>query len=304
VLGVTYIVYKRHSDLYTLVRVYIKQMKRTYLTLIKIFLFITILGCSSKEVTTEGAMSKNSGELQVDGQPVANQLSSPTPKDLMFEAEPERLIPEEVLPFITSPYKVYRFVEGDLNGDKLQDYIVVLVNTADLEEYNEEAKLPVLLLTRQKNNQLELSQKHEELLPYEYVAYSSTHSADIAIGSTGPGFTVTYRVQGGTASGVWQESRVYFTYSKKQKDWLLESIVTAGGANSPGYWLEKEAIREAEERGDTAFLRRIEEEGFPFEEMEEELSNSEGDSYTTLTAKDFGIITLSKFEMGDWIFEF
>ncbi|MFB9865517.1 hypothetical protein [Rufibacter immobilis] len=230
-------------------------------------------------------------------------MKSVSPEELMFNPGSGLIIPSEVIPFVPSLYKVFDFVKGDINKDRLGGYILILANPADFEELdNEEAKVLVYFLVRGKDNVLLVQQKHDQLVFADNIQSPSINSPTFEVDSKKGGFTITYHTQGYARSGVWEEAVAGFIYDKKRADWILESITTSGGENSPGYNDEREAIRAAEERGDTAFLRRVEEEGYPFLDMEAKPTESEEENQTRYTSKQFGLITLSKFEMGDWVY--
>lgn len=235
---------------------------------------------------------------------------------MKFDSESEMVIPPEVAPFIPKPYKVLSFEKGDLNNDKLDDYIIVLANPKDFKEElyrdSEDTQVPTLFLLRQSNGILQLRHKSDVLFRPAHI--NGGTSANISIDEGGTGFTVQYRFQHVYASGMWSEKNAHFTYNRKRGDWILDTVAIAGGANSSTYQMEQLYIRKAEEIGDTAFLKHVEENGFPYSSdvlesftvmdsvNEVEMPNGGEEDYRIYTKKHFGHITLSKFKGEDWLY--
>ncbi|MBJ6118125.1 hypothetical protein JAO76_07985 [Pontibacter sp. BT310] len=272
--------------------------------------FIYISGCGSKEIHKESKITSLKHSNNPDSVPT--NVAEQSPREFMLDSDSEDVISLEIIPFIPESYKVFNFVKGDLNGDALEDYIISLVNPKyldeELEEYSENTKLPTLFLLRQRNGHLQLKHKTNEFFGLENVDNSITSSAEILIDGNGLGFTVTYHSQGYSASGVWSEDKLHFTFSKKIGDWVLDTVTVGSGANSPSYQWERSYIDKAEEIGDTVFLKYVEENGFPYDEEVLERfivkdsvykgePSSDGDgSYDVYTKRHFGFITLSKFK--------
>jgi len=65
----------------------------------------------------------------------------------------EKELPKELDPYLLQGYEMLDFGKGDLNGDKLQDYILIMKtkgeDTITFENPEWEAARPVLLLLRQ-----------------------------------------------------------------------------------------------------------------------------------------------------------
>jgi hypothetical protein len=66
----------------------------------------------------------------------------------------EIMLPEEVTSFVTAGLQTLDFKTGDLNGDKLQDAILILKNTGEDTLITDDLPRPLLILIRQTNNKL------------------------------------------------------------------------------------------------------------------------------------------------------
>src|SRR6185503_17580214 len=84
---------------------------------------------------------------------------------LLFQTEKE--VPGELLPFIPDGYQVLDHAAGDLNKDKLSDYLLILKkpNGAELSNAAEHPEpRPLLLLIRQKDGSLKLVTRNDNVV--------------------------------------------------------------------------------------------------------------------------------------------
>ena len=261
--------------------------KRYNQVLLPVFILF-LVGCGGKEMKTDSTPGFESTSTLEEGEATLADTSGEIPGygTRVFD---EIEIPSEVAPFINSPYKAYDIIRGDLTGDQLEDYIVILYNPSDYQNNPHDAIAPVLFLTRQQDHKLKLHTKHDNLIGLENLG-SYMHRIEIAIDSVGGGFRVTYHTEGYSIYGSWTDVDAHFSFDNAKKDWLLQTLSYYGGAISPGAQRE----REAEMAGDTALLELIrsgedDDEAYTGEDEED------GEPYLIKTVKDFGILPLSKF---------
>jgi len=131
-------------------------------------------------------------------------------------------VPAELKPFILKGYEVLDLAKNDMNGDKLEDYILVLKvkgeDTLTYENSLEDAKRPLLLIIRQADKSLKHILTNNEAVyckqcggvmgdPYQSI-------------TTKPGeFTLDFY---GGSSWRWSESYT-FRYDKLKNDWFFQS---------------------------------------------------------------------------------
>jgi hypothetical protein len=131
-------------------------------------------------------------------------------------------VPEELKPFILDGYEVLDFAKNDMNGDSLEDYILILKikgeDTLTYENEKPDAARPLLLIIRQADKPLKHILTNNELVyckqcggvmgdPYQSI-------------TTKPGeFTLDFY---GGSSWRWSDNYT-FRYDKIKKDWFLQS---------------------------------------------------------------------------------
>lgn len=131
-------------------------------------------------------------------------------------------VPEDLRPFILNGYEVMDFAKNDMNGDRLEDYILILKikgeDTLTYENEKPDAARPLLLIIRQADKSLKHVLTNNELVyckqcggvmgdPYQSI-------------TTKPGeFTLDFY---GGSSWRWSDNYT-FRYDKIKKDWFLQS---------------------------------------------------------------------------------
>ena len=126
--------------------------------------------------------------------------------------------------FVLPGYVILDKTEGDLNRDKYPDIVLILkkANEAEIDVDADEPLRPLLLLTRDANNQLQLAERNDHVVlcarcggmmgdPYVRTAIKNGY------------FTIEYF--GG--SGWKWEKYVTFKYVSKKKNWYLHKITNA-----------------------------------------------------------------------------
>jgi hypothetical protein len=135
-------------------------------------------------------------------------------------------VPEELKPFIMPGYEVLDVVKGDLNKDKLDDYLLVLKTTGEdsisIDNPDWDAHRPLLLILRQANGTLRMAAMNNELILCK-------HCGGI-MGDPYQGLTVkpgefTADFYGGS-SWRWGEGFT-FQYDAAKKNWFLQKHQSA-----------------------------------------------------------------------------
>jgi len=166
----------------------------------------------------------------------------------------DKPVPKELKPFIKEGYEAMDFEKGDLNGDKLEDYLLILkIKGEDTMTYDNpewDAQRPLLLLIRQTDKKLKEAITNDELIlcrncggvmgdPYQGIMIKPG------------GFSVDF--YGGSS---WRWSDTYtFLYDKVKKDWFLERHGSSNfHAGDPEGTEENTTIRRSE-IGDVSLLK-------------------------------------------------
>lgn len=141
---------------------------------------------------------------------------------IIFEIQAqEKVVPAELKPFIEKGFEVLDFAKGDLDGDKFQDYVLILKiqgeDTITFDNINPEPERPLLIIIRQADKKLKKVEMSNGLVlcktcggmmgdPYQGI-------------SVGTGkFSINF--YGGSS---WRWSDTYtFQYDKILKNWYLE----------------------------------------------------------------------------------
>lgn len=170
-------------------------------------IFIGLISCNKK------IESKSNFEIKQD------TISKTDSLNLSFLKEKAKEMANELQPFIPKNYLILDTLFCDLNQDGLTDYLLILKNKdeetlSDFSEHPE--KRPLLILIRNKANQLELKYQNDNVVfcvdcggmmgdPYVTLVYKDGY------------FSVEH--YGGSA---WRWSRIItFKYNEKKKDWFL-----------------------------------------------------------------------------------
>lgn len=131
-------------------------------------------------------------------------------------------VPEELKPFIMPGYEVMDVVKGDLNRDKLDDYLLVLKtageDTFSFDNTDWDAHRPLLLIIRQANGTLKTVAVNNELI--------FCKNCGGVMGDPYQGLTIkpgefTADLYGGS-SWRWAESFT-FRYDAVKKNWFLQT---------------------------------------------------------------------------------
>src|SRR5262245_26150841 len=84
-----------------------------------------------------------------------------------FFFQGEKEVPGELLPFIPEGYQVLDHAMGDLNKDKLNDYLLILkkANESELSDVVEHPEpRPLLVIIRQKDGSLKLATRNDKVV--------------------------------------------------------------------------------------------------------------------------------------------
>jgi len=130
-------------------------------------------------------------------------------------------VPVELKPFITKGYEVMDFAKADLNGDKLEDYILLLKvqgeDTLTYENSLEDAKRPLLLIIRQADKSLKHILTNNEIV---YCRQCGGVMGDPYQSITAKPGEFTLDFYGGSS---WRWSEAYtFRYDNAKKDWFFQ----------------------------------------------------------------------------------
>lgn len=129
-------------------------------------------------------------------------------------------LPEEAAEFVTPKMKATRFVKADLNGDKTQDYIIILDDDICRDgDYYKEVKRTLVIVVRDRSGKLRRAALNENVVfcrncPSGY----EDGFADIIIDKNG--FTI-WNTVGKIDRKIFKYS---FVYAPRLKTWRLEKF--------------------------------------------------------------------------------
>lgn len=127
----------------------------------------------------------------------------------------EKILPAELHPFVLPGYDLLDFKEGDLNGDKKNDALLILKQKGE-DTIDSEPARPMLLLIRKPAGKLSLQKRNDSLVmcyrcggvfgdPYEEINITNT------------GFKISFY---GGSNWRWAYN-FSFSYFSKKDDWIL-----------------------------------------------------------------------------------
>lgn len=130
-------------------------------------------------------------------------------------------MPREVRPFIEQGTRPLALESADLNGDGLQDFVLVLerqkIKPADPEI--EEGQRPLLLLLREPNGALKLASRNDRIV---YCSTCGGMMGDPFMGVVAGPKTFAVSHYGGSS---WRWSNAYvFKYSRRDATWQLVRV--------------------------------------------------------------------------------
>lgn len=126
----------------------------------------------------------------------------------------QSFVPPEVAKFVEPNTKAIDLKLGDVNGDGRPDYLLVLEGP----EESDNARY-LLVLVREKNGQLKLAARNNTILGCPLM---QGQGGGIVVTPTGNGFDVEDQFGSGMVGGF---KRFHFLYAKKERTWVLETIV-------------------------------------------------------------------------------
>jgi hypothetical protein len=131
-----------------------------------------------------------------------------------------RTIPTEIKPFIERGTRLLTWERADLNGDKKDDYIIVLEKQKKPGDPDIESKQrPFLIVTRNGNGRLELAKRNDRIV---YCSRCGGMMGDPFVGVTARRKSFTVEHYGGSA---WRWSnRFTFNYSRIDNTWQLVEV--------------------------------------------------------------------------------
>jgi len=156
----------------------------------------------------------------------------------------EKVLPEELKPFVLPGYEMLDFTEGKLDADQQEDAILILKLQQEDTITTDDPLRPFLLLTRQPNGKLKLTKRNDSLVmcrrcggvfgdPYENIEIKNN------------GFIISF--YGGSS---WRWGYNYsFSYDKIKTNWFLVREEQMHYHNTEPDLNIKEAVIEADELG-------------------------------------------------------
>jgi len=118
----------------------------------------------------------------------------------------------ELLKFIPKNYSILDSVTGDLNLDKINDYILVLKKNGE----NDTTRRPLLILIRDKNNKLKLVRRNDNTV---YCIDCGGIMGDPFMGITLKNGYFSVEHYGGSA---WRWTRIVtYKYFRQDNEWFL-----------------------------------------------------------------------------------
>ena len=135
-----------------------------------------------------------------------------------YKQEVDKL-PKELLEFVPKNYSVLDTVSGDLNLDKIKDFILVLKKNEEEKSSNvvdNPEKRPLLILLQDKNKKLQLTKRNDKAV---YCIDCGGIMGDPYMGITIKNGYFSVEHYGGSA---WRWQRIItFIYSKQENEWFL-----------------------------------------------------------------------------------
>lgn len=174
---------------------------------------LIFLACQSK---VENSDSKNPEITKA-----SDSLKSPldTVKTIaIYDANSMASTPPFLKPYILPRHTILKVEKGDLNNDKLEDYIVIL---EDLEGEGESAR-PVLLITQNADATYQLAARNDSIVGCKKCGGSFDPLAGITIKNS----FFTLEQEGGTRDR-WT-NYITFRYNSNKKTWILHRIDETG----------------------------------------------------------------------------
>lgn len=138
----------------------------------------------------------------------------------------EQKTPAEVIPFIKATESLLYFANADLNGDGLQDYLLILEKPGSEEDGN---LRELVILTRQKDRSLQLAKRNSKIV---YCSKCGGGWGDPFSSENVVTDTKTFSVENYGGGGFrWSES-FKFNYSRRDRTWqLVEAIISTFNIN-------------------------------------------------------------------------
>lgn len=134
----------------------------------------------------------------------------------------ELIIPEEVKSFVIPGTAAIALRSGDLNGDGTLDYILVLNRPggkSDYADYQTDER-PTLLITRDRAGKLSLAAQNDSIV--------NCNECDAPFNNPYEGITLgknNFTIEVQTGSQLHLTIKMTFTYSPRDKNWLLTRVV-------------------------------------------------------------------------------
>ena len=155
-------------------------------------------------------------------------------------------MPAELKPFVQSGYQALAYGKQDLNGDGLQDYVLILKvqgeDTISAESPDFEAARPLLVITRKKDKSLQVAVTNNEVVMCHNCGGAFGDPFEELIVLPG-GFNLDF--YGGAG---WRWSEEYqFRYDKLKKTWMFfKQNSTYFHAGDPDKTMQNATITRAE----------------------------------------------------------
>lgn len=136
--------------------------------------------------------------------------------------ETEKKLPKELEPWIQLGYEALDWATGDLNGDKLRDYLLILKtegeDTLTFDNPNWDTGRPLLLILRQPNGTLKTAATNADIVLCRNCGGAM---GDPYMGITVATGTFSLEFYGGS-SWKWGET-ITFRYDAAKKNWYLQT---------------------------------------------------------------------------------
>jgi hypothetical protein len=209
------------------------------------FLFGVLLA----SVVISGCEEKKAAQTKIEPEPKTQAIAQETVsrRELMFDKSPNPdLLPVELIPFVSSPYVAYDFVEADLNRDGLDDYILVLVQPSTKVENGEDdlnEPAPALIILRQKDKTLRYHSSNDKFFTLEDLTSQGLSESGIYADTLGNGFNIYFNSHGAGATASYTNDTYRFMFDAKANKFYLAERTEETGYVSPaaakGFMLEE-----------------------------------------------------------------